>query len=294
MTLTEMHVMFRQFAQQMGLQNVRAILPEQIDLLLNTSISEIVNQILNSHINVTSDRIITDNSKLGEVNSLRSIYTVKEISLVGAPAAVNGKTIYNGNTLNRTVKYIDKFSVPFNKLVSGTENNVKALDEDLLSLADFSISYGICKGNSTNPITLDNISEYSDVKCTFETNYFPVRIIDDIYLADVLNDFVLAPVLRSPAATVHDNSVDLYLGKIKENVLDNGLVPYQLRVGYIRKPATVKYYEDFRQKNVDCDLPVNLHPDIVKHAVELWQIAISGSLAATQAQARRNQQSDND
>mgnify|MGYP006955536998 CR=1 FL=1 len=29
-----MHVMFRQYAQQMGMQNVRAILPEQIDLLI--------------------------------------------------------------------------------------------------------------------------------------------------------------------------------------------------------------------------------------------------------------------
>ena len=37
MTTPEMHVMFRQYAQQMGMQNTRAILPEQIDLLLNTS-----------------------------------------------------------------------------------------------------------------------------------------------------------------------------------------------------------------------------------------------------------------
>ena len=32
MTIAEMHVWFRQYAQQMGMQNVRAILPEQIDL----------------------------------------------------------------------------------------------------------------------------------------------------------------------------------------------------------------------------------------------------------------------
>ena len=34
MNITDMHIMFRQLAQQMGMQNVRAILPEQIDLLL--------------------------------------------------------------------------------------------------------------------------------------------------------------------------------------------------------------------------------------------------------------------
>ena len=37
MTIAEMHVWFRQYAQQMGMQNVRAILPEQIDLLINNS-----------------------------------------------------------------------------------------------------------------------------------------------------------------------------------------------------------------------------------------------------------------
>ena len=44
MNTSEMHVMFRQYAQQMGMQNVRAILPEQIDLLLNTAVIDIVNK----------------------------------------------------------------------------------------------------------------------------------------------------------------------------------------------------------------------------------------------------------
>ena len=60
-----MHIMFRQYAQQMGMQNVRAILPEQIDLLLNTSIMDIVNQTIKENIGVTNDRVITDNSKIG-------------------------------------------------------------------------------------------------------------------------------------------------------------------------------------------------------------------------------------
>ena len=40
-----MHKMFRQYAQQMGMQNVRAILPEQIDLFINNSISDTINQV---------------------------------------------------------------------------------------------------------------------------------------------------------------------------------------------------------------------------------------------------------
>ena len=68
--------MFRQYAQQMGMQNVRAILPEQIDLLLNTSIMDIVNQTIKENIGVTNDRVITDNSKIGQINALRTLYKV--------------------------------------------------------------------------------------------------------------------------------------------------------------------------------------------------------------------------
>ena len=50
MDLTQMHVIFRQFAQQMGMQNVRAILPEQIDLLLNTAIIDVVNEMYDDNV----------------------------------------------------------------------------------------------------------------------------------------------------------------------------------------------------------------------------------------------------
>ena len=79
MNLTQMHVIFRQFAQQMGMQNVRAILPEQIDLLINTSISDIVNRIIQTNIGVTNDRVITDNSKVGQANALRTLYKVTNV-----------------------------------------------------------------------------------------------------------------------------------------------------------------------------------------------------------------------
>ena len=79
MDLNEMHVWFRQYAQQMGMQNVRAILPEQIDVLINTSISDTVNELVNSHIAATNDRVVTDNVKLGQVNALRTLYANRDI-----------------------------------------------------------------------------------------------------------------------------------------------------------------------------------------------------------------------
>ena len=77
MTIAEMHVWFRQYATQMGMQNVRAILPEQIDTLINTSIKDTIDEVVNRNVGTTNDRIITDNAKLANINALRTLYTVK-------------------------------------------------------------------------------------------------------------------------------------------------------------------------------------------------------------------------
>ena len=81
MNIADMHIMFRQLAQQMGMQNVRAILPEQIDLLLNTAIIDVVNEIIKRNIASTNDRIITDNSKIGQINALSTLYKNAEVQI---------------------------------------------------------------------------------------------------------------------------------------------------------------------------------------------------------------------
>ena len=52
--------------------------------------------------------------------------------------------------------------------------------------------------------------------------------------------------------------------------LKDNLVPYELRMSYIAKPARVEFNDDMPSESVDCDLPANLHIDVVKHAVELY------------------------
>mgnify|MGYP000052490586 CR=1 FL=1 len=79
MTISEMHVWFRQYAQQMGMQNVRAILPEQIDNLINTAIKDTIDEVINKSVGTTNDRVITDNSKIGQINALSTLYKEAEI-----------------------------------------------------------------------------------------------------------------------------------------------------------------------------------------------------------------------
>ena len=266
MDISEMHKMFRQYAQQMGMQNVRAILPEQIDLLINNSISDTINQVITQNIGITNDRVISDASKLNQINALKSLYKVWKGSIANATTKGKEKT-----------NYIISFQLPLlNFKTNGTytEDNVSSTAISFLYAVDLSINYK---------------------KADFITNVFPIRIVDDQFVADVVNDFVLAPKMRSPVASIHDNLIELYIDKADEKPSSsqpfkfNGVSINELRFSYIAKPAIVKFAEDVDGTNVDCDLPEYMHVDIIKHAVELYKLAKSGSLAAAQ-QAQQNQQ----
>lgn len=269
MNIQEMHVWFRQYAQQMGMQNVRAILPEQIDLLINSSITDTINQIITQNIGITNDRVITDNSKLGQINALRSLYNV---------ILVNANPVSNTSEQNVA-----------NPFVRGEETQIFTIKADIsnfntdfkyLYLVDLAINY---KTKENNGIIGGNLN-------SIITNYFPVRLIDDAYLADTINDFVLKPRLRTPVAVIYNNKLDIYIDDTVLAGLPNNLNPYKLRVSYIAKPAVVAYKQDLGGTNVDCDLPEYMHVDILKHAVDLYRISISGSLSAAQQQAQTQQQ----
>lgn len=266
MDISEMHKMFRQYVQQMGMQNVRAILPEQIDLLINNSISDTINQVITQNIGITNDRVISDASKLNQINALKSLYKVWKGSI--SEATVKGKEKTN---------YIISFQLPlinFKTTGSYTDDNDSSTAINFLYAVDLSINYK---------------------KTDFVTNVFPVRIVDDQFVADVVNDFVLAPKMRSPVASIHDNLIELYIDKSDAKPENGqaftfrGVSINELRFSYIAKPAIVRFAEDVDGTNVDCDLPEYMHVDIVKHAVELYQLAKSGSLTAAQ-QAQQNQQ----
>lgn len=330
MNLKEMHVWFRQFAQQMGMQNVRAILPEQIDLVINTSITDTVNQLIKENIGITNDRVITDNSKIGQINALRTLYKVEEIDMGilhhlhvdgNVPtessnpdkSSIEGEKIPPSMTielplaatfkLENSRANIGKLSTNFNKDAldytsknldtnSGTYPTIKGIKLSMPSymfICDFSLSY--------MPATMgykDGVSTVYD-KDGQETNFFPVRLIDDAYLADTLNDFILKPRLRSPIIVTYNNGTfDIYIDKFTVDgangyKLINNLLPYKLRFSYIAKPAKVKYNEDLGKPNDECDLPESMHIDILKHAVDLYRIAVSGSLQGQQQQETAQQ-----
>ena len=190
MDISEMHKMFRQYAQQMGMQNVRAILPEQIDLLINNSISDTINQVITQNIGITNDRVISDASKLNQVNALKSLYKVWKGSI--SAATVKGK---------EKTSYIISFQLPLYYF---------KIDESGKHVYTDAETYVETSDSETSPKKYSSISFLYAVdlsinykKTDFVTNVFPVRIVDDQFVADVVNDFVLAPKMRSPVASIH-------------------------------------------------------------------------------------------
>lgn len=261
MTIAEMHVWFRQYAQQMGMQNVRAILPEQIDTLINTSIKDTIDEIVRANVGTTNDRVITDNAKLASVNALRTLYKVKTV------------TINDANTVDHYKN--EPYTMQSTQVESGNAP---------LYYVDFAIRYSVGTG--------------ADAKTT---RWFPIRIIDDSYLADVLNDWVLSPRMRTPvmviyksAATgagVEDSTFEIYVGENDaegvSSIAEEANIK-DIRCSYIKKPNKVQYLTDIGGINIDSDLPEQLQIPMLKHAVDLYRASISGNLFAAQQQQQEN------
>lgn len=317
MNTPEMHVWFRQYAQQMGMQNTRAILPEQIDVFINTSTSDTVDEIINANVGTTNDRIITDNAKLANINALRTLYKVDTLDLYDVETLKEYKNepyTFTSERITNAMYFVD-FSVRYaTDDVDSSAYYLKYKDYFNEPVSDRKLTaeeIKLIQANENTTFTEANkqalISVYETyIKSWLKTNkkdlsrWFPIRIIDDSYLADVLNDWILAPRLRTPVMVVYglDNSVldskfEVYFGDNDNKSLKTILSskrPVQIRCSYIKKPNQVRYLSDIGGTNIDSDLPEQLHIPMLKHAVDLYRASIQGATMSEQRNQQANQQ----
>lgn len=82
MDIFQMHEMFRTVGQQVGMQDVRAILPESIDIFINIAIIEKARSIVMENTKTAfPNRVSIQNNFVSPVNALRTLYRRKEITI---------------------------------------------------------------------------------------------------------------------------------------------------------------------------------------------------------------------
>lgn len=111
MTIGEMHVMFRQLAQQMGMQTIRAILPSEIDACINIAINDVIKKLIAENLGSSGNEQVTIyNARVGQINGLSTLS--KRLSLT-APIKSNQRNCYTTYVPLDTVMYITAVEIGY-------------------------------------------------------------------------------------------------------------------------------------------------------------------------------------
>lgn len=96
MTIREMHELFRTLAQQVGMEAVRAILPNEVDRLLNLSIVAFIRNNLSKVANTQyRERIAIRSNTITPINALRTLYKVVKLGSIRVESQCKDLTLYN-------------------------------------------------------------------------------------------------------------------------------------------------------------------------------------------------------
>lgn len=141
-----MHVLFRQLGQQMGMQTVRNILPEEIDVCLNIAIDATIKRIIEENLAFGSnDIIVRANSKVGQINAIRTLYGRKNINTINLDADYNR---YKFDIDCNDIMYITGVEIKYEKYKRFYECRICDLDTINNVLSDYcsrpTYDYPVC------------------------------------------------------------------------------------------------------------------------------------------------------
>lgn len=153
MDILAMHEMFRVLGQQMGLERVRGILEESIDVYLNVAIKEIVSNIVKSNVQtVYKDKITIQDNPISPVNGVSTLY--KELETIA-----NIPSGYTIDVVIPNVQYIFGFSVSYPGITNFKQCRFVESDRIGITLDDY-----CSRPSKKYPIiTVVNVDEQSDV-----------------------------------------------------------------------------------------------------------------------------------
>lgn len=248
MDIVKMHETFRTLGQQKGMQLVRAILPEEIDVYINDVIAEKTRvEILNGINYSTQANGSTFVGTMTNINLFRNLYR-------------NARFKINAASSDGLVKYKDT-SIGYYEIAIPTINseasNEVTLNEgeyfiDPMMYLGISVEYdGTSRGNakSCRLISLDEIEKTLNDYCSKPDPSYPIATLLGIPRIDDLFEI---------EENEYDNKLNIYTGK-SENAVQ------YINIKYIKKPNVVSY-----TNNVSCDLSEYSHYEIVEMAVQKY------------------------
>lgn len=253
MNIEKMHEVFRTLGQQKGMQLVRAILPEEIDVYINDAITEKTRAEILKSINYSVQFAGNVNvSKMTNINLFKSLYRNARFKL--SEESNDGLvTYYNSDNgyYEITVPTIDAADIVKNSLQSE-----EYCINPMLYLS-FALEYDDkSRGNSTNCriIPDDEIENTMNDYCNRASKDYPIVTL--LGIPNVEN------VLETNQ-NVYNEQLRVYTNK------PNCVINY-LNIKYIKKPNVVNY-----NTKVDCDLAEYAHYEIVEKAVEKFLKSIN-------------------
>lgn len=253
MNIDKMHEVFRTIGQQKGMQLIRAILPEEIDVWINDVITEKTLSTFLTSINysVNSSGIV-NSPKMSNINLFKSLYRNARFKL---SEESNDKLVTYYNSDNGYYE----ITIPTIKNSSDVKSSLSDVGYciDPMLYLSFALEYDEkSRGNATN-----------------------CRIISEDEVENTLNDFCNGASKEYPIVTLLGipNVEDLL--ETTQNVYNEQLRVYTskpdcvikyLNIKYIKKPNVVNY-----NTKVDCDLAEFSHYEIVEKAVEKFLKSIN-------------------
>lgn len=262
-----MHNTFRTLGQQMGMQLIRGILPESIDVYLNDVIIEKTQvELLQGVRTALQDSVNTQASTMSPINAFRSLYRTARYAINTEDVNEDTKKVsyYNANNGFHII------NIP----VVGSEITVDTKEYKIspMMFLGFSVEYdNTLRGNSIacRMIGSDVLETTLRDYCNGASKDSPIVCLSSIPIVE--NGLEKTGVISNEQLEIYTNS--------------KGCEVKFLNIKYIKTPNVVKHDIDIT-KCVNCDLPAYTHFDIVEKAVAKFYASV-GAQTPNQATQQR-------
>ena len=176
MTRDEMHTAFRVYGQQVGMQKMRNILPEEIDIFLNSAVVEKIRQVLGTNVVAQfPDKVSTQQNSISPINYVRTL--LKYLVINGTHIKPDA---YRGTYDESQVMYVIGCEVLYSLGDKSKHITCRFIEptEYYMTVNDFcnapSLEYPIFTIDDSNIIFVNGVSDSSQV--SLKIIKYPKRI----------------------------------------------------------------------------------------------------------------------